>query len=116
MLVLTDEIAAVEASGNGHLPLAHGTPFFGDWGKPGENMTAPIRGFYFPVQGRENRLVPLTPAETLTRLLPCVCSYTTRKALLQKLFDTSVRLTERIPGFALHFRPEPGLWQAIHGS
>lgn len=115
-LVLTDEIAAVEAAGNGHPPLAHGTPFFGDWGQPGENVTAPLRGFYFPVQDRENRLVPLTPAETLTRLLPCVCSYTTRKDLLQKLFDTSIRLTERIPGFALHFRPEPGLWQAIHGS
>lgn len=116
MLVLTDEITAVEAAGNGHPPLAHGTPFFGDWGRPGENVTVPIRGFYFPVQDRENRLVPLTAAETLTRLLPCVCSYTTRKDLLQKLFDTSIRLTEQIPGFALHFRPEPELWQAIHGS
>jgi hypothetical protein len=116
MLVLTDEIAAVDVSGNGHPPQAHGTPFFGDWGCPGKNVTAPLRGLYFPVQDRENRLVPLTPAETLTRLLPCVCSYTTRKDLLQILFDTTIRLTERIPGFDLHFRPEPELWQAIHGS
>ncbi len=116
MLVLTDELAAVGLPENGSPPLAYGTPFYGDWGKPGENLAAPLKGLYFPVQDRKNFVTPLSPSETLDRLLPCVCTYTTRKDLLNQLVDLAVLLAQRVPGFALHFRPEPALWQAIDGS
>ena len=116
MVVLTDEIAAVSLPVDGSAPLTYGTPFYGDWGRPGDNLTVPLKGLYFPVQDRENYVTPLSPTETLDRLLPCVCAYTSRGDLLNKLFNLSVLLAERVPGFVLHFRPEPALWQAIHGS
>jgi hypothetical protein len=112
MAVLSDEVTAIQLAGSAGV-LAHGTPFYGDWGQPGSNLAAPVKGLYFPTQAWEDRLVSLSARETLTRLLPCVFSYTTRRDLLERIFSLTVQLADRVPGFALHFRPGPRFWQII---
>jgi hypothetical protein len=113
--LLSDEIVAVQMFGNGESPKAHGTPFFGDLGQPGEEVTATLKGLYFPQKDKENRLVPLSPRGALMRLLPNVCAFTTWQPRLEKLFNLSFQLAEQAPGFDLHFRPEPDFWQVLNG-
>ncbi len=113
--LLSDEIVALQLADDGPGVMALGTPFYGEWGQPGEQIAAPLAGLYFPRQAKENRLVPLTPREVLTRLLPCVCTFSAWPSRLQKIFDSTSELVARVPGYDLHFRPEPELWQAING-
>jgi hypothetical protein len=116
MPVLSDEVVAVQLAGNGNPATAYGTPFYGDWGQPGERLAAPVRGLYFPVKASGTQLLPLTPRETLTRLLPCIFTYTTFRSRLEQLFHLASELVFQVPGFALHFRPEPEMWEAIGAS
>ena len=116
MTVLSDEFSGVQVAGNGADVTAFGTPIYGDWGRPGEDVAAPLQGFYFPVQAQENVAVPLNSREVLTRLLHCLSIYTTRPSRLRRLFDLTVKLAETVPGYALHFRPAPDLWQAIDAT
>jgi hypothetical protein len=113
--VLSDEVVAVRLDGRNEVPVAFGTPFYGDWGRPGEKIHAPIQGLYFPVKSTANRLEPLTPREALTRLLPCIFSYTFFPARLEKLVDFGIHLASQVPGFAFHFLPGAEMWEAIGG-
>jgi hypothetical protein len=115
MAVLSDELVAVRLNGNRDAPVAFGTPFYGDWGRPGEEINAPIQGLYFPVKSTANRLEPLRPGETLTRLLRCIFSYTVFPARLEKLVDYGVELALKLPGFAFYFKPGAEMWEAIDG-
>jgi hypothetical protein len=114
--ILTDEMSAVQTAANGAPPLAYGTPFYGDWNQVGEKLTAPVKGFYFPVQDGEHRAVPISPGETLTRLLPRIVIFTTWQPRIERILDLAVQLAERAPGYLLHFRPQPALWEAIDES
>lgn len=113
MPVLSDEVVAVRSGGRNEVPVAFGTPFSGGWGRPGEKISAPIQGLYFPVKSTANRLEPLTPQETLTRLLPCIFSYTIFPARLEKLFDYGFRLVSQVPGFSFYFKPGAEMWETL---
>ncbi len=115
MTVLSDEISAVDLNGTG-APVAYGTPFFGDWGEPGDKASAPVRGLFFPVKSEINRVTPLNRKETLANLLPCVFTFTTWQPRLHKLFELSLNLADRVPGYLLEFKPEPDFWQVIDAS
>jgi len=116
MAVLSDEITVLQLTGNGKGAMAHGTPFYGDWGRPGADFSAPVKGVYFPIHAEEDRVIPLSPREALARLLPCVFTYTHRRPLLAKLFAVAAKAAETVPAFALHFRPGPDFWQVINAS
>ncbi len=113
--ILSDEIVAVQMNGTEGSFIAHGTPFYSDWGQPGEEIAAPVKALIFPVHGAENFLIPLSPGQILARLLPCVYVYTRKGPILKKIFALTARLAETVPGYALHFRPGPDFWQAIDG-
>jgi hypothetical protein len=113
--VLSDEVVAVRIGHQDQSIMAFGTPFFGDWGQPGEMIAAPVRGLYFPRQASENRLRSLSPREVLSRLLPCVFTYTNWQPRLQKIFDLVAQLAGSVPGYDLHFQPSPDFWQSLDG-
>jgi hypothetical protein len=113
MPVLSDEVVAVELHRNGGNVTAYGTPFYGDWGRPGEPVAAPVEGLYFPVKAQENRVVSLTPRETLTRLLRCILTYTTYPPRLQHVFGLGVQLAFQVPGYAFYFKPGPDIWETL---
>lgn len=115
MAILSDEISAVWVPGNGSPVSAFGTPIYGEWGKPGENISAQLKGLYFPIHCQRNYVIPLTPGEVCNLLLRSVCICTTWRPRLDKLFTLVAQLAERVPGYALHFRPGPDFWKAIDG-
>jgi hypothetical protein len=114
--VLNDELSLLIWDAEDAEVLAYGTPFFGDWNRPGEKLAAPVKGFYFPVKDRENRILPLNSQETLNLLLPRVCTYTTWKPRLEKILDLALQLSRRVKGFAFHFKPTDDFWQVLDAS
>lgn len=115
MPILNDELCAVHWAE--HAPVcAFGTPFFGDWNRPGERLVTQLKGLYFPVKDLKNCLTPLSPHETVTRLLPCVCSYTEWRPRLEKLLNAAVQLAHKVPGYVLNFRPDASFWEVIDAS
>ena len=65
--LLTDEISYVRRVGERY--EACGTPFAGDLGKAGENISAPMAGLYLLVQGRHNHASRIGGADAARRLL-----------------------------------------------
>ncbi len=115
--LLSDEMPAVALEkANGSQVVALGTPFFGDWGVPGEKTSAPLKGLYFPSKAGEDRLIPISPGEALARLLPCVCTFTNLEPRLREVFNLVKELLHRVPAYVLEFRPTPDFWQVIDGS
>jgi hypothetical protein len=114
--ILSDEVILVRLPQDDEPLMAYGTPFFGDLGRPGEMIAAPIKGFYFPSHASENRLIPLSSREVLSRLLPCVFTSTNWQPRLQKVFDLAAQLIGSVPGYDLHFQPSPDFWQNLDAS
>jgi hypothetical protein len=117
LTLLSDEISAIRLNGeNGSPVIGLGTPFYGEWGLPGENVAAPVKGLYFLKKAEEHRLTPLTSIEALNRLLPCIFTFTNMERRLKQVIDYAIELVSRVPAFALEFRPNPDFWPVIDGS
>lgn len=110
--LLTDEISLVR--GIGADPVAFGTPFHGDLGKPGQNISASIRGIYFPMKDKRSYLDRLSPKRALEKLLPNVVFFGQDQKLFRKLFHLSCELATSLPCYDLHFLPEPSFWSLIN--
>jgi hypothetical protein len=109
--LLTDEISYVRRIGEGY--QAHGTPFAGDLGKPGENIAAPLAGLYLLVQGRHNHASPIAPAEAARRLLRNILFFADDAGLVEQLFRTACEFVTRVPVYELTFRPDEEVWRLI---
>jgi len=114
--ILNDEFSLLSWTHEGPEVMAYGSPFHGDWNRPGEKLAAPVKGFYFPVKDRENFVVPISPQETRNLLLARVCTFTTWKPRLEKIFDYTMELATRVPGFAFHFQPTHDFWQVLDAA
>ena len=65
--LLTDEASYVRRLNDQY--LAYGTPFAGELGEPGKNISAPIAAVYLLAKSQENRITKIEPAEATRRLL-----------------------------------------------
>jgi len=109
--LLTDEISYVRRVADGY--HAHGTPFAGDLGRAGENISAPVAGLYLLVQGRHNHAVLLKPAEAARRLLRNILFFADDATLVEQLFRTVCEFVSRVPVYELTFRPDEEVWNLI---
>ena len=109
--LLTDEISYVRRVGDGY--QAYGTPFAGDLGRAGENISAPIAGLYLLVQGRHNHASRLGPADAARRLLRNILFFADDASLVEQLFRTACEFVSRVPVYELTFRPDERVWNLI---
>jgi len=109
--LLTDEISYVCRNGDGY--SAFGTPFAGDLGKAGENISAPLAGLYLLVQGRQNQARSIGPGDAARRLLRNVLFFADDASLVERLFGTVCEFVTRVPVYELTFRPEPDVWNLV---
>jgi hypothetical protein len=108
---LTDEISYVRRSRDGY--QAYGTPFFGDMGAPGENITAPVAALYFLTQGQEDRAKALSLALSVRRLLRNILFFADDVNLVEQLFGSACEFVSRVPVYELTFRPSAKVWNLI---
>jgi hypothetical protein len=109
--LLTDEISYVCRHGDEY--VAFGTPFAGDLGRAGENISAPIAGLYLLEQGRHNHADRIGAADAARRLLRNVLFFADDSGLVEGLFRTICEFVSRVPVYELTFRPEPEVWDLI---
>jgi hypothetical protein len=109
--VLTDEISYVRRSGNSY--QACGTPFFGDLGSPGENITAPVAALYLLLHGQENRVETLSPSLSVQRLLRNTLFFADDARLVGRLFGSACEFVSKVPVYELTFRPSGEVWNLI---
>jgi hypothetical protein len=109
--LLTDEISYLRKQG--HRYVAHGTPFTGELGRAGKNISAPVAAFYRLEQGTENRIEPMPPAEAVRELLGCVLFFANDSELMKQVFHAACELVSCVPVQRLVFQPNARVWDLI---
>jgi hypothetical protein len=109
--LLTDEISYVRKHDEGY--VAYGTPFTGELAKVGENASAPIATLYLLVQGRENRIDPVGPAEAGRELLANILFFADDPKMVHQAFLSACDFVDRVPVRRLTFVPDARVWELI---
>lgn len=109
--LLTDEISYLRQQGQDY--VAHGTPFTGDLGRSGDNVSAPVAALYRLEQGSENRVEPMTHAEAAGELLESVLCFTDDPELMKNIFYSVCELVSRVSVQRLVFLPNARVWELI---
>ena len=109
--LLTDEISYVRRCGEGY--IGHGTPFTGELAKLGENVSAPISALYLLVQGKQNRIDPIAPADATRSILANLLFFAKDEELVHRVFHSVFEFASRVPVARLTFMPDSRVWELI---
>ena len=110
--LLSDEISIVRL-GAGGTACCYGSPFWGELGEAGRNAAVPLHAIHFLRHADRHGTTALTPRRALASLLPNVLFFAAEPSLVARVLDVAAGLVERVPCFALGFRPEASVWEAI---
>jgi hypothetical protein len=109
--LLTDEISYIRGDSGGF--RAWGTPFAGELGTPGPNVSAPVAALYFLEHGPQNRIDRLPPAAALRALMKNILFFADDARLVSGVFETAHRFLAETEAFRLAFVPDAGVWSHI---
>jgi len=109
--VLTDEISYVRPAADGY--EAFGTPFAGELARIGANLRAPLAALYLLVQGPENRIEPVDPAEAARAVLRNILFFAHDEELVGQVFQSVFDFVARVPVRRLIFTPDARAWELI---
>ena len=109
--LLTDEISYVTLQDGRY--TAVGTPFFGELGRVGENLHAPIECVYLLDKGPENKIEPVTGGDAVRGLLGNILFFARDPEFVKLVFDAAVTFTNRVPIRRLTFVPDSRVWELI---
>ncbi len=109
--LLTDEISYLRREARGF--RVYGTPFAGELGIQGENVSAPLAAIYLLEHGDENRLERVAEAEAARRLMRNVLFFAREADLVSQVFSTVCEISRCVPVFRLQFVPDSRVWEMI---
>jgi hypothetical protein len=109
--LLSDEVSYVRKSGPDF--SASGTPFTGELGRSGENVSAPIKALYFLRHAAENREERLPEAEAARLLMRNILFFAVDPGLVSRVFDLACEFAVAVPVFRLSFAPDARVWEGI---
>lgn len=109
--LLTDEISYVRKDKNVY--IACGTPFVGELGRLGENVSAPLAAVYLLAKGPLNRVDPLSVGEAARALLSNLLFFAEDRELVDAVFHAVCEFVRRVPVFRLTFFPDSRVWRLI---
>ena len=109
--LLTDEASYVRRLNDQY--LAYGTPFAGELGEPGKNISAPIAAVYLLAKSQENRIIKIEPAEATRRLLRNILFFAHDEELVRHVFESACAFVAAVPVYELSFFPDERVWDLI---
>ena len=109
--LLTDEASYVRRLNDQY--LAYGTPFAGELGEPGKNISAPIAAVYLLAKSQENRITKIEPAEATRRLLRNILFFAHDEELVRHVFESACAFVAAVPVYELSFFPDERVWDLI---
>ncbi len=113
--LLSDEISIVRLGADG-AASCYGSPFWGERSEAGRNAAVPLTAVHFLRHAERHATAPLTPRRALQSLRPNVLFFAAEPALVARVLDVAAALVERVPCYALGFRPEASVWEAIQDA
>jgi hypothetical protein len=108
---LTDEISYIRPQGDGY--QAFGTPFAGDLGRNGANISAPLKEIHLLAQGPGNKREFLSTSQAAAALLRNILFFATDPEYVRMIFAAACRAVSSIPVYRLTFSPTAEIWEAI---
>jgi len=93
--------------------FAYGTPFAGELGEPGKNISAPIAAVYLLEKGAENRIDELEPATAVRRLLRNILFFAHEPEIVRQVFESACAFVAAVPVYQLSFFPDQRVWDLI---
>lgn len=109
--VLTDEISYLRPCPSGY--EAFGTPFAGELARIGANLRAPLAAIYLLVQGPENRIETVEPAEAARAVLRHILFFAHDQELVGLVFKSVFDFVARVPVQRLIFTPDARVWELV---
>lgn len=109
--LLTDEISFVRPV-NG-IYRAFGTPFAGELGKPGENISVPIAQVFLLAKGPENRIDEVESVTAIRSLLRNVLFFAADAGLGNTLLNIVCDFVSSVPVGRLTFYPDNRVWDLV---
>ncbi|HKO04924.1 MAG TPA: hypothetical protein VJW51_09255 [Candidatus Acidoferrales bacterium] len=109
--LLTDEISYLRRAGDGF--RVYGTPFSGELGIQGEDVSAPLAAIYLIEHGASNRLERVAEVEAVRRLMRNTLFFAQEKRLVADVFSTVCELARRVPIYRLEFLPDARVWEML---
>jgi hypothetical protein len=109
--LLTDEASYVRRVADQY--VAYGTPFAGELGEPGKNVSAPIAAVYLLEKASENMIVSIDPAVAVRRLLRNILFFAHDPELVRLVFESACAFVAAVPVFQLSFYPDERVWDLI---
>jgi hypothetical protein len=109
--LLSDELSIVRIAQQG--ARCHGTPFWGELARAGEDCAAPLHGIYFLHHGRHHAVEPLRPRAALERLLPNVLFFAREPRLTARVFGLAAAVVDAVACADLTFCLDDGFWEVI---
>jgi hypothetical protein len=109
--LLTDEASYIRKVDGRY--MAYGTPFAGELGAPGKNISAPIDALYFLAKGPENRIEEIAPSVAVRRLLRNILFFAHDEKMVRQVFEAACAFVAAVPVFQLSFFPDQRVWELI---
>ena len=109
--LLTDEASYVRKVDGRY--FAYGTPFAGEFGEPGKNISAPIAALYMLKKASENRIEEIEPAAAVGRLLRNILFFAHDAEMVRQVFESACKFVATVPVFQLSFFPDQRVWELI---
>jgi hypothetical protein len=109
--LLTDEISYLRCEADGF--RVYGTPFSGELGIQGEDVSAPLAAIHLIEHGASNRLERVPEAEAVRRLMRNTLFFAQEQRLVADVFSTVCELVCRVPVYRLEFLPDARVWEVL---
>jgi hypothetical protein len=109
--VLTDEISYVRRGKSGY--RAYGTPFAGELGRAGVNLSAPLAALYFLEKGPRGRIEPMGQLAAAGELLRNILFFAQDPALVKRVFESAVEFVTRVRVARFTFAPDERAWELV---
>ncbi len=93
--------------------FAYGTPFAGEFGEPGKNISAPIAALYLLGKASENRIKEMEPALAVQRLLRNILFFANQAEMVRQVFESACAFVAAVPVLQLSFFPDQRVWELI---
>ena len=112
--LLSDELSIVRVRDG--VVTCHGTPFWGELARGGDNRTVPLAGLYRLHKAQEHARRPLARGRALAMLLENVMWFSRDADAVARVVALAAAIVERVPCYELHFRRDGGFWAVVDGE
>ncbi len=110
--VLNDELVLVKKQSDTF--YLHATPFNGNYDRPIENSSAPLKGFFFLDKQLKKGFEPVDKAQCLVQLLGCIFFFDPDPQANQRILNLSHQLVSQFDGYKINILSREHLGELVN--